>query len=227
MTTYGKTINYKNNYNGECFYNMYIGRCMVMDNIKFWIVGNNVENFLQELEKKDKSIIYKIYDERITLEQMYDKNFPVRIIVKDKNNKNIIYEINVKMSEQKQLYGNALIKDYRSGEILLVNINTNNIISNNILDDFPLFQDKNEYITFTNNIRPKKENIIKNEILKIDKIINDDNYIENIAEGINEEITKEKIKYLGVKDQVYTGECWVYSLSLLICLTNEENMEEK
>lgn len=91
---------------------------MVMDNIKFWIVGNNVENFLQELEKKDKSIIYKIYDERITLEQMYDKNFPVRIIVKDKNNKNIIYEINVKMSEQKQLYGNALIKDYRSGEIL-------------------------------------------------------------------------------------------------------------
>ena len=175
LTTYGKTINYKNNYNGECFYNIYIGRCMVMDNIKFWIVGNNVENFLQELEKKDKSIIYKIYDERITLEQMYDKNFPVRIIVKDKNNKNIIYEINVKMSEQKQLYGNALIKDYRSGEILIVNINTNNIISNNILDDFPLFQDKNEYITFTNNIRPKKENIIKNEILKIDKIINDDN----------------------------------------------------
>ena len=166
LTTYGNTINYKNNYNGECFYQMYIGRCKVMDNIKFSIVGKSVENFLQELEKKDKSIIYKIYDERITLEQMYDKNFPVRIIVKDKNNKNIIYEINVKMSEQKQLYGNALIKDYRSGEILIVNTNTNNIISNNILDDFPLFQDKNEYITFTNNIRPKKENIIKNEILK-------------------------------------------------------------
>ena len=131
------------------------------------------------------------------------------------------------MSEQKQLYGNALIKDYRSGEILIVNINTNNIISNNILDDFPLFQDKNEYITFTNNIRPKKENIIKNEILKIDKIINDDNYIESIAEGINEEITKEKIKYLGVKDQVHTGECWVYSLSLLICLTNARKYGRK
>ena len=227
LTTYGNTKNYKNNHNGECFYNMYIGRCMVMDNIKFWIVGNNVENFLQELEKKDKSIIYKISDERITLEQMYDKNFPVRIIVKDKNNKNIIYEINVKMSEQKKLYGNALIKDYRSGEILIVNINTNNIISNNILDDFPLFQDKNEYITFTNNIRPKRENIIKNEILKIDKIINDDKYIENIAEGINEEITKEKIKYLGVKDQVHTGECWVYSLSLLICLTNARKYGRK
>ena len=37
----------------------------------------------------------------------------------------------------------------------------------------------------------------------------------------------EKIKYLGVKDQVHTGECWVYSLSLLICLTNARKYGRK
>ena len=225
--TYGNIINYKNNYEGESFYGIYFGKYREMDNIKFRIGCKNIQNYLQEIGKTDKSIIYKIYDERITLEQMYDINIPVRIIVKEKNNKNIIYEINVKMSQQKELYGNALIKDYRTGEILIVNINTNNIISKDILKDFPLFQDKNEYEAYKDNRRPKKENIIKNDVLKVDKIINDENRIENIAEGINEEITKEKIKHFGVTNQMYSGECWVYSLSLLICLTNARKYGRK
>ena len=224
---YGNMTNYKNNYEGENFYGVYFGRYGVKNNEKFRIPGKNIQNYLQEIGKTDKSIIYKIIDERITLEQMYDINIPVRIIVKEKNNKNIIYEINVKMSQQKELYGNALIKDYRTGEILIANINTNNIISNDILKDFPLFQDKNEYEAYKDNRRPKKENIIKNDVLKVDKIINDENVIENIAEGINEEITKEKIKHFGVTNQMYSGECWVYSLSLLICLTNARKYGRK
>ena len=225
--TYGNVINYKTNYKGESFYEFYFGRYREKNNIKFRIAGKDIQNYLQEIGKTDKSIIYKIYDERITLEKMYDINIPVRIILKEKNNKNIIYEINVKMSQQKELYGNALIKDYRTGEILIVNINTNNIISNNILNDFPLFQDRNEYETYKDNRRPKKENIIKNDVLKVDKIINDENRIENIAEGINEEITKEKIKHFGVTNQMYSRECWVYSLSLLICLTNARKYGRK
>ena len=158
---------------------------------------------------------------------MNDPNIPVRIVVKDIDNKNIIYEVNVRMSEENKLIGNGLVKDYRTGEILMVNFNTNNIISNDILNDFPLFQDKNEYDTYKKNTISQKESIIKNEILKIDKVINDDNYIEEIEEEINKYITNEKIKNLGIKNQGYIGECWVYSLSLLICMANARKFGRK
>ena len=203
----------------EYFYDYKIGRYKIKgdENEKF-----NLEILgLEESEKKEKSIIYKLnYEEFITLEKMNLPDSPVRILIKDKDNKNIIYEINVKMTNENKLIGNGLVKDFRTNEIFMVNFNTGNIISNDILSDFPLFYDKNEFNTYKNNIIPKKESIIKNEILKIDSIIKDDNKLEKLAEEINKEITKEKIKYLGIKDQKYTLECWVYSLSLLICFAN-------
>ena len=176
---------------------------------------------IEELEKKEKKIIYKLYDdERLILEKMNNQDVPSRIIVKDIDNKNIIYEINAKMTDEFELIGNGLVKDFRTGEIFMVNFNTENIISNDILKDFPLFSDKKEYNTYKNNIIPKKESIIKNELLNIDTIIKDDNKLEKLAEEVNKEITKEKIKHFGIKDQKYTPECWVYSLSLLICFSN-------
>ena len=212
----------------EMFYNCPTGRYKKTgdENEKFGFFTFD-NNDLEVVERKEKSIIYKIIDKRITLEKMNDVNIPVRILIKDKDNKNIIYEINVKMSEENELIGNGLVKDYRTGEILLVNFNTENIISNNILNDFPLFQDKNEYNMYQNNTIPQKESIIKNDILKINSIISDENKIEEIAEEINKEITKEKIKTLGIKNQGYLGECWVYSLSLLICMANARKFGRK
>ena len=82
---------------------------------------------------------------------------PVRILIKEKDNKNIIYEINVRMTNENKLIGNGLVKDFRTNEIFMVNFNTGNIISNDILSDFPLFYDKNEFNTYKNNIIPKKK----------------------------------------------------------------------
>ena len=156
---------------------------------------------------------------------MNDKNIPVRILSKDIDN-NIIYEIFSKISEENMLIKNGVVIDHRTGEILMVNFDNNNIITD-ILNDFPLFQNKNEYNSYINNIIPQKENILKKQLLQIDKIINDDNYIEGIAEEINKEITKEKIKNLGIKNQGYMSECWVYSLSLLICMINARKFGRK
>ena len=67
-----------------------------------------------------------------------------RILVNDINNKNNIKEINAKMTDEYKLIGNGLVKDFRTIGIFMVNFNTGNIISNDILTDFPLFQDKSE-----------------------------------------------------------------------------------
>jgi len=53
------------------------------------------------------------------------------------------------------------------------------------------------------------------------------NNIEKLANKINEKVIKEKIKYLGIKDQKYSEECWVYSLSEIICLTNARKYGRK
>ena len=69
-----------------------------------------------------------------------NKNSPVRILVKDRENINIIYEIIYNMSEEKELIGNGTVRDFRTGEILLVNFSTNNIISSNLLKSIPLYK---------------------------------------------------------------------------------------
>jgi hypothetical protein len=66
----------------------------------------------------------------------------------------------------------------------------------------------------------KKRNYIKNKILKINEILNNGNQIEQLAKKINKIITESKINYLGTKDQKYSGECWVYSLSEIIYMAS-------
>ena len=161
---------------------------------------------LQEIQKKDNITIYKDGDERMILEMNNkNKNTPVRILIKDINNENIIYEINSKMSEQKQLEGIGSIKDFRTGEILMVNFDTNKIISNDFLSVIPSFIDEDEYFMYKNNLKenilslnckneiiPKKNKIkkIKYEILNIDEII--DSHIEKLAYNLNKKILEKK-----------------------------------
>ena len=216
---YGKCKIYeiKNNYeeklifDGEAFYNYltYRGR----EKFKVFI------HDLKEIQKKDNITIYKIGDERMILEMNNkNKNSPVRILIKDINNENIIYEINSKMSEQKQLEGIGSVKDFRTGEILMVNFDTQKIISNDFLSVIPSFIDKDEYYMYKYNLKenilslnckneiiPKKNKIkkIKNEILNIDEII--DSHIEKLSHNLNKKILEKKVEYLGIKNQKYAG----------------------
>ena len=110
-----------------------------------------------------------------------NKDSPVRILVKDINNIDIIYEIRAKMSDVKKLEGIGMVTDYRTGEILMVNFDNNNIISNNFFNEIPSYMDKEEFNMYRKNIKgnnnisdPAQEintndNITKNEI--IDKYI--------------------------------------------------------
>ena len=70
-----------------------------------------------------------------------------KILVKDINGENIIYEITVKIKEEynylKQT-GIGLVHNYRDGELLIVNFDNNNIISHN-LQDLSIFIDEEEF----------------------------------------------------------------------------------
>jgi hydroxymethylpyrimidine pyrophosphatase-like HAD family hydrolase len=135
-------------------------------------------------------------------------NSPVRILVKDRENINIIYEIICNMSEENKLIGNGTVIDFRTGEILLVNFSTNNIISSNLLKSIPLYKDEDEYNMYNNqtkfiekkdNIDPANEIIIqkvneKNEIFSLDEIINDENNLEELENKLNNKFTEKKNK---------------------------------
>ena len=150
------------------------------------------------------------------------------IIVKDRYNKKIIYQIEVR-KEKDKLTGNGIVKDFRTGELLLVNFDTNNVISNDILKDIPQYKDKEEFEMCKKSKKCKKNEFILdptkeiqcNNIIDIKKeILNFDNYlkdIEKLKEKLYKKITEKKIEYFGIKDQKYSGECWVHSLVLLLC----------
>ena len=57
----------------------------------------------------------------------------------------MIYEILVKLSKENKPIGNGIVKDKREGKLLLVNFDTNNIISNDVLEIIPKFVDEEEY----------------------------------------------------------------------------------
>ena len=150
-------------------------------------------------------------------------------MIKDKKNEKTIYEINCKISQKNVLYGIGMVKDYRTGEILMVNFTTNNIISNDFLSVIPLFYDKDEYIMYKNELKERKNNLnsireilkqsdIKKEIL--DKIKSKDKDFEILRQQFNKKIIDKKVEFLGIKNQNYSPECWVYSLSSLIYMTN-------
>ena len=238
---------YYDNYKGEGFYDVLIGRGNIKGdkNQKFYCASKYIfENLIEEIEKKKYVTIYKTRKNRIILEENnMNKNAPIRIIVKDKENENIIYEINAKASKENILIGNGIVKDYRTGELLHVNFNTNNIISSDFFSSINLYKDEEEYNMYNNknkfiekinkDIDPTKEVELdkinkKYEMLDIDKIIYDDNKLEELSDVINKKrIFEEKFKYFGIQDQEYSGECWVYSLALLICLANARKYGRK
>lgn len=179
----------------EFFYGQLIGRSYTINPAykrkKYFIFPKDFfRKDLEEIEKKENIIVYKRKDERITLTKTNSNiNSPVTILVKDIENKSIIYEINVKMSKQNILEGNGFVKDFRTGEILWVNFDNYNIISNNPLDELPLYLDREEFNLNKKRLyednNPDKRNHIKNNILKINKIINNEEEIEQLAKKIN------------------------------------------
>lgn len=224
------------NYEGEIFYDCRIGRGEITGdkNKKFYFFRSSFSDWLEKVDENKYNIIYKVLDERITLEMNKNINSPVRILVKDRENINIIYEIICNMSEENKLIGNGTVIDFRTGEILLVNFSTNNIISSNLLKSIPLYKDEDEYNMYNNqtkfiekkdNIDPANDIIIqkvneKNEIFSLDEIINDENNLEELENKLNNKFTEKKIKYFGIQDQKHAGECWLYSLALNICISN-------
>ena len=141
----------------------------------------------------------------------------------------------------------GIVKDFRNGDILIVNFNNNNIITDN-LKDLTIFVDKEEFDinkddfeeerNKNNNNEQTKEiqtnsnlnsnNLNTKEIISdiIDHALQKDN-IEKIANLINEKIIKEKINNFGIKDQKYSKECWIYSLSEIIYMANARKYGRK
>ena len=216
----GKDFEFDNIYEGEFFYNFRIGRGKMRNenNEKFYFFKNGFEQYLFEISKKDGIILYGINDKRILLE-MKEKDLtkPVRILVKDINNENIRYEINAKMTNNYKLKGSGIVRDFINHEILIVNFDTKNIITND-LDNLEIFIDKDEFIM---NKKTKEEILAKDVIRRIiDDILKYENNIEYLANKINEKMIEEKIEILGIRDQGGDPECWVYALSELIYMTN-------
>ena len=220
----------ENNYEGEYFYNQKIGRGKIKDdkNEKFFCQIINSHYMLEDL------IIIKKNDE--------ERNNNLGIILVKDLNKEIIYEINVKIINEKtyangeeytEPEGIGLVKDNRNGEILIVNFDNNNILSKN-LQDLSLFIDKQELEMNKknkNNENSTQEQLINQNSKKvINDIINktlENNNIENFANKINEKIVKEKIEKFGIQNQEYSGECWVYSLSEIIYMANARKYKRK
>ena len=247
------------NIESEVFYSELIGRGKS--------IGDNKDKlFLDiEFEKCEKQnnnknitiyspILSKYYYKNNIIAEIYNnkRNNPGKILVKDIDGEKIIYEINVNMKIWKESYGQyakpegiGIVKDYRNGDILIINFDTNNILTDNI-KDLTVFLDKEEfdinkedYIAEKNETKldPTKEitkNIINNEMSTkeiIDDMINygteNDFNLEKLANKVNEKITEEKIKHFGIKDQKYAGECWVYSLSEIIYMANARKYGRK
>ena len=123
------------------------GKLKYQENEKFYFFPEEFifnENYLEETETNEDNIFYKVRnEERLILienNNAQKNNNPVTIIVKDRYNKKIIYQMEVR-KENDKLIGNGIVKDFRTGELFLVNFDTNNIISNDILKDIPQYKD--------------------------------------------------------------------------------------
>jgi len=240
----GNYKNFKDNYEGEIFYNTRIGKGKKQNDInnKFYFFPEwaNITENLKLIKEDDEYILYNVKDKRITLEK--NKKNPdgfAEIIIKDKNNEKTIYEIIVKLSTENKPIGNGIVKDKREGKLLLVNFDNNNIISNDLFDVIPKYIDEEEYTQnklqkqnpkFKDfNLDPVNEIIpynvdIKKEILQIDKLIED---INTIDKKMKEKIEKIKIESLGIRDQQHSGECWLYTIVQIILYANSRILGRK
>ena len=232
----------------DCYLERLIGREKELyeKNEKF-----NCEVFFDEKRKEDKGNISIYYDEifdNISGNHYYSekdliileinnkrRDKPGRILIKDINKIDLIYEINVKIDERLKPTGIGIVQDYRNGEILIVNFDNNNILSHN-LEDLLIFTDKEEFEMNKDNLNDENNDINLNSTFNT--IINKDNYsskdiinnmietsfennnLETLTNKINEKIIEKKIDNMGIKDQKFSGECWAYSLSQLICMAN-------
>ena len=218
----GKYYIYENIYNGEFFYDFMIGRGKINNdrNNKFYFFENEFSGLFGNEKKNDinNTITYEVGDEHITLEMNQNNlNIPVRILVKDINNIDIIYEITAKMTYNKKLNGTGFVRDYRTGEILIVNFGTKNIITNE-LDHLEVFINNEEFtINKLANEKILAKDVIRNTFNNILK--NEDN-IEYLADIVNKILAEEKIEILGIRDQGANPECWVHALPELIYITN-------
>ena len=240
---YGNYKDIRDNYEGEFFYDFRIGKGKLQDdnNNKFYfgLKEDDINESLEKIKDEDE-YLFTVDDKRITLEK--NRKNPdgyAEILIKDKNNEKLIYEILVKLSKENKPIGNGIVKDKREGKLLLVNFDTNNIISNDVLDIIPKFVDEEEYNKYkiqkqkpknkeynmdpVNEIIPRKIDI-KKEILKIDKLIEE---INNISNKMLEKIQKIKIESLGIKDQQRSGECWLYSICQIISYANSRILGRK
>ena len=245
---------------GEVFYGNLLGKGKVIGDKKdkfFW----DIEFIKSEKQNNDENITIYLsmlangyYYENNVITEVYNnkRNNPGRILVKDLDGKKIIYEINVNMKiwkDRDDQYakpeGMGIVKDYRNGDILIVNFDTNNIIADNI-KDLTVFLDKEEFDINKEDYNEEKnetkldptKEITKNNMdneLCTKEIINDminygtenDFNLEKLANTVNEKITEEKIKHFGIKDKKYAGECWVYSLSEIIYMANARKYGRK
>ena len=226
----------------EFFYGERIGRGNIIDDKqeKFFFDGE-----FYEKEKKGDIIIYdtrdNFFEDYIILEINSKKeNNPGRIVIKDIDREKIIYEITVKMFKVDNLNflkpkGLGIVKDHRNNDILIVNFDSNNILSHN-LQDLYIFLDKEELNmnkinnNDLDNINPNQEiqiNYPKEYIKNIISNVTQNNNIEKLANKINEKIFEEKINYLGTQEQNCSKECWAYSLSKIICMTNARKYGRK
>ena len=132
----------------EFFYGERIGRGNIIDDKqeKFFFDGE-----FYEKEQKGDIIIYNtrddFFEDYIILEINTKKeNNPGRILVKDIDREKIIYEITVKMFKDEnhnilKPKGIGIVKDHRNNDVLIVNFDSNNILSHN-LQDLYIFLDK-------------------------------------------------------------------------------------
>ena len=251
---HGKGISngYNNYKNCECefFYDCRIGRGKTSNGLekKFFFEELGFKGNIIE-EKKNFSIygasyIYDEYMSNITLQlNKVDNNNPGRILIRDRD-KEIIYEINVKVNDELNPEGIGIVRDYRNGQILIVNFDTENILSNDLME-LSLFLDREELNKNKNNDSFSDSEEINNistdlsieaikneEKLKPKEIFNDIikdsiDKIDDVTNKLNEKIVEEKIKHLGIQDQKYAGECWVYALSELIYMSNARKYGRK
>ena len=227
-----------NDYEGEYFYNLLIGKGKLNERInnkneikeKFYFFDSKKKLNLQKIKEDDDYLFY-VDDKRITLEKnRKNKDGFVVILVKDRYNKTVIYEIKAKLEkDNSKLIGSGIVDDKRRGELLLVNFDNNNIISNNYLDIMPIFVDRDEFNLYKKSKQepPKKKKIyadIKNDFIKPNKLKNE---IEKITDKMKEKITKKNIERLGIKNQQFAGECWLYSICQIIQYSNSRILGRK
>ena len=162
----------------EFFYDYRIGRGKELGNKndKFFLDLRCGCGFYKE-ETKENISFYTLdtdcYINNIKLEINNQKKNCGTIFIKDNDGQKIIYEIHVNINNNydidfvrtKDIEGMGIVKDFRNGDILIVNFNSNNIITDN-LKDLPIFVDKEEFDIYKDDFEEERNKNNNNEQTK-------------------------------------------------------------